>query len=170
VAEKLKGILLLRGIEVDILDDGKLDLPDDVLAELDWVVASLHYKLQGSRAETTRRLIKAIRNPNVDVIGHPSAPLLGQRDATEFDPDEVLHMAREEGCAIEVNSQPDRLDLTDTACMAAKRAGVKLVISSDSHSPRDFELLQYGVNQARRGWVEAADLLSTRPLKSLHLR
>ncbi|MGO9603588.1 MAG: DNA polymerase/3'-5' exonuclease PolX [Candidatus Binataceae bacterium] len=170
VAAKLKGITLLRGIEVDILDDGKLDLPDDVLAELDWVVASLHYKLQGSRAETTRRLINALRNPNVDVIGHPSARLLGHRDPADFDLDEVMRVAREEGCAMEVNSQPERLDLTDTACMAAKRAGVKLAISSDSHSPRDFELLQYGINQARRGWVEAGDVLNTRPLKSLHLR
>lgn len=170
IAGRLKGITLLRGIEVDILDDGKLDLPDDALAELDWVVASLHYKLQGSRAEMTRRLTKAIRNPNVDVIGHPSGRLLGHRDPIDFDLPEVLRVAHEERCALEVNSQPDRLDLTDTACMAAKRAGVKMVISSDSHSPRDFDLLDYGINQARRGWLEAADVLNTRPLKSLRLR
>jgi DNA polymerase (family 10) len=170
IAGRLKGITLLRGIEVDILDDGKLDLPDDALAELDWVVASLHYKLQGSRAEMTRRLTTAMRNPNVDVIGHPSGRLLGHRDPIDFDLPEVLRVAHEEGCALEVNSQPDRLDLTDTACMAAKRAGVKMVISSDSHSPRDFDLLDYGINQARRGWLEAADVLNTRPLKSLRLR
>ena len=170
VAGRLKGITLLRGIEVDILDDGKLDLPDDALAELDWVVASLHYKLQGSRAEETRRLITAMRNPNVDVIGHPSGRLLGHRDPIDFDLPAVLRVAHEEGCALEVNSQPDRLDLTDAACIAAKRAGVKLVISSDSHSPREFDLLDYGVNQARRGWLEATDVLNTRPLKSLHLR
>ncbi|HTR60155.1 MAG TPA: DNA polymerase/3'-5' exonuclease PolX [Candidatus Binataceae bacterium] len=170
VAGKLKGIRLLRGIEVDILDDGKLDLPDDVLGELDWVVASLHYNLRGSSAEMTRRLVKAIRNKNVDVIGHPSSRLVGHREPVEFDLAEVLRAAREEGCALEVNSQPDRLDLNDTACMAAKRAGVKLVISSDSHSPREFDLLEFGVNQARRGWLEPEDVLNTRSLKSLHVR
>ena len=118
----------------------------------------------------TRRLIKAIRNRNVDVIGHPSGRLLGHREASEFEFAEILRVAREEGCALEVDSQPDRLDLTDTACLAAKRAGVKIVISSDAHSPRDFELLEFGVNQARRGWVEADEVLNTRPLKSLHQR
>jgi DNA polymerase (family X) len=170
VARKIKGIKLLHGIEVDILEDGKLDLPDDSLKELDWVVASLHYNLHGTRTEMTRRLVTAMRNPNVDVIGHPSGRLLGRREPVDFDLGEVLRVAREEGCALEVNSQPDRLDLTDTACMAAKRAGVKLVISSDSHSTREFDSLVYGVNQARRGWLEAADVLNTRPLKSLHLR
>jgi DNA polymerase (family 10) len=167
VAARLKGIHLLRGIEVDILDDGALDLPDETLAELDWVVASLHYNLQGDPSEMTHRLTKAIRNKNVDVIGHPSGRLLGHREPVKFDLQEVLHVAHEEGCAMEVNSQPDRMDLTDTACMAAKHAGVKLVISSDSHSPREFDLLDYGINQARRGWLEPADVLNTRPLKSL---
>lgn len=170
LAGKLKGITLLKGIEVDILDDGKLDLPDEVLEELDWVVASLHYKLQGSRAENTRRLIKAIRNRNVDVIGHPSGRLIGHRDPVDFDLGEVLRVAHEEGCAMEVNSQPDRLDLTDTACLAAKHAGVKLVISSDAHSPHEMDLIEYGINQARRGWLEATDVINTRPLKSLRIR
>lgn len=118
----------------------------------------------------TRRMITAIRNPHVDVIGHPSGRLLGHREPIDFDLTEVLHVAHEEGCAMEVNSQPDRLDLTDTACMAAKHAGVRLVVSSDSHSPREFDLLEYGVNQARRGWLEPADVLNTRPLKSLRGR
>jgi DNA polymerase (family 10) len=170
VAARVKGVTLLRGIEVDILDDGRLDLPDDVLARLDWVVASLHYKLQGTPTETTRRLVKAIQNKHVDVIGHPSGRLLGHRERARFDLKEVLRAASGEGCAMEVNSQPDRLDLTDTACMAAKSAGVKLVISSDSHSPREFDLLDYGVNQARRGWIGPDDVLNTRPLKSLRRR
>jgi len=170
-AQKLvKGITILRGIEVDILDDGGLDLPDGVLGDLDWVVASVHYKLEQNPTEMTRRLIKAIRNRNVDVIGHPSGRLLGHREASEFNFDEILRVAREEGCALEVDSQPDRLDLTDTACLAAKHAGVKLVISSDAHSPREFELLEFGVNQARRGWIEADDVLNTRPLKSVRQR
>jgi DNA polymerase (family 10) len=170
VGAKLRGVKLLHGIEVDILDDGSLDLPDDALAELDWVVASVHYKLEQNPREMTRRIVKAIRNPHVDVLGHPSGRLIGHRQPSEFDLGEVLRVAREEGCALEVNSQPDRLDLTDVACMAARQAGVKLVVSSDAHSPHDFELLDYGVNQARRGWLEADDVLNTRSLKSLRQR
>lgn len=117
-----------------------------------------------------RRLIKAIRNPNVDVIGHPSGRLLGHHEPSKFDLAEILRVAREECCALEIDSQPDRLDLSDTACLAAKRAGVKVVISSDAHSTRDFELLGYGVNQARRGWIEKGDVLNTRPLKDLRPR
>ncbi|MDO8431010.1 MAG: DNA polymerase/3'-5' exonuclease PolX [Candidatus Binatus sp.] len=170
IRKKISGIALLHGIEVDILDDGKLDLPPDALAELDWVVASVHYKLEQNPAEMTRRLIKAIRNPNVDVIGHPSGRLLGHREPSNFDLGEILRVAREEGCALEIDSQPDRLDLTDTACIAAKRAGVKVVISSDAHSTREFALLEYGINQARRGWIEKEDVLNTRPLKNLRPR
>ncbi|HEY9158944.1 DNA polymerase/3'-5' exonuclease PolX [Candidatus Binatus sp.] len=170
VRKKLSGISILQGIEVDILDDGSLDLPADALSELDWVVASVHYKLEQSSAQMTRRMIKAIRNPNVDVIGHPSGRLLGHREPSKFDFSEILRVAREEGCALEINSQPARSDLSDTACIAAKQAGVKLVISSDSHSTRDFALLDYGVNQARRGWIEKQDVLNTRPLKNLRPR
>jgi DNA polymerase (family 10) len=170
IRKKLPGISLLQGIEVDILDDGKLDLPDDALGELDWVVASVHYKLEQNPAEMTRRLITAIRNPNVDVIGHPSGRLLGHREPSKFDFSKILRVAREEGCALEINSQPQRLDLTDTACIAAKQAGVKLVISSDAHSTRDLALLDYGINQARRGWIEKEDVLNTRGLKNLRPR
>ena len=167
IAKRLKGIEMLRGIEVDILEDGSLDLPDDVLSELDWVVASVHFKLDQDEKAMTRRLITAIRNPHVDVIGHPSGRLIGRREPSSFDLGEVLKVAREEACALEVNSQPDRLDLIDTACMSAREAGVKLVVSSDSHHPHDFALLEYGVNQARRGWLQAADVLNTRPRKTL---
>jgi DNA polymerase (family 10) len=170
IGAHLDGITILRGIEVDILEDGSLDLPDEVLAELDWVVASVHYKLEQDQQEMTRRLVRAIRNPNVDVIGHPSGRLIDHRQPISFDWGEVLRVAHEEGCALEVNSQPDRLDLTDTACMAAKQAGVKLVVSSDAHHPRDFDVLDYGVNQARRGWIEGADVLNTRSLSQLRQR
>jgi DNA polymerase (family 10) len=170
VQSHVEGVTLLRGIEVDILDDGSLDLPDDVLAELDWVVASVHYKFDQAPKDMTRRLVRAIRNRNVDVIGHPSGRLLGQREPIAFDLAEVLEAARSEGCALEVNSQPDRLDLTDTACLAAKHAGVKLVISSDSHHTSQFGGLVYGVNQARRGWIEPADVLNTLSLKDLRRR
>jgi len=170
VGKHLHGIKLLRGIEVDIIDDGTLDLPDEVLAELDWVVASVHYKLNQSSKDMTRRMIAAIRNPHVDVIGHPSGRLLTGREPSGFDLAEVLHTAREEGCALEVNSQAERLDLTDSACLAAKHAGVKLVVSSDAHHPRDFAMLEYGVNQARRGWIEPGDVLNTRPAAKLRQR
>lgn len=163
----VRGITLLHGIEVDILEDGGLDLPDDALAELDWVVASVHFKLNQPAREMTRRLIKAIRNPHVDVVGHPSNRLLNERTPSNFDMGEVMKAAREEGCALEVNAQPERLDLTDTACSAARQAGVKLVISSDSHHTSGFGLLEFGVYQARRGWVEAADVLNTQPLAAL---
>ena len=170
VQASVSGIKLLRGIEVDILEDGSLDLPDDVLAELDWVVASVHSKLDQPAPEMTRRLIKAIKNPHVDVIGHPTGRLIGKRDESTFDFGEVLRAAHEEGCALEVNSQPDRLDLADTACMAAKRAGVKLVISTDSHSTNGFDNVEFGLAQARRGWIEPADVLNTRPLNELRQR
>jgi len=170
IGAHLDGITILRGIEVDILEDGSLDLPDEVLTELDWVVASVHYKLEQDPQEMTRRLVRAIRNPNIDVIGHPSGRLIDQRQPSNFDWSEVLRVAHEEGCALEVNSQPDRLDLTDTACMAAKQAGVKLVVSSDAHHPRDFDVLDYGVNQARRGWIEGVDVLNTRSLSQVRQR
>jgi DNA polymerase (family X) len=167
VRATVKGITILHGIEVDILDDGSLDLPDETLAELDWVVASVHSKLNEPAAEMTRRIVGAMRNPHVDVIGHPCGRLINQREASKFDFGEVLRVAREVGCALEVNSQPDRLDLSDTACLAARQAGVKLVISSDSHHLSGFGLLDFGVSQARRGWVEAGDVLNTRPLANL---
>jgi DNA polymerase (family 10) len=170
IARHLEGLTVLRGIEVDILEDGSLDLPDKALSELDWVVASVHYKFEQSPLQMTRRLIKAIRNPNVDVIGHPSGRLLGHRDPSKFELSEILQVAREENCALEIDSQPERLDLNDSACIAAKHAGVKLVIASDAHSTRDFELLEYGINQARRGWIEKDDVLNTRVLKNLRLR
>jgi DNA polymerase (family X) len=164
-------VRLLRGIEVDILEDGALDLPDHILAELDWVVASVHSKLRQPPDEMTQRLVTAIRNPNVDVIGHPTGRILiDKREPSGFDFNEVLRAAAAEGCALEVNSQSQRLDLSDTNCIAAKQAGVKLVISSDSHSPKGFRLLQFGVNQARRGWIEPCDVLNTRPLKDLRQR
>ena len=104
------------------------------------------------------------------VIGHPSGRLINQREAINFDLAELMRVARDEGCALEVNSQPDRLDLTDTACMAARQAGVKLVVSSDAHHTSGFGLLEFGINQARRGWVQAADVVNTQPFDDLRIR
>ncbi len=164
------GIRILRGVEVDILEDGSLDLSDDILAELDWVVASVHSKLEMDSHAMTDRIPAAIRNRNVDVLGHPSGRLINKRMPSQFDLDEVLHVAREEGCALEVDSQPRRLDLNDAACLAAKHAGVKLVVSSDAHHPSHFERLVYGINQARRGWIEAGDVLNTQPFDKFRQR
>ena len=164
------GIRILRGVEVDILEDGSLDLSDDILAELDWVVASVHSKLEMDSHAMTDRILTAIRNRNVDVLGHPSGRLINKRMPSQFDLDEVLHVAREEGCALEVDSQPRRLDLNDAACLAAKHAGVKLVVSSDAHHPSHFERLVYGINQARRGWIEAGDVLNTQPFDKFRQR
>ena len=111
-----------------------------------------------------------MRNPNVDVIGHPTGRVLGHREPSSFDMAEVMRVAREEGCALEVNSQAERLDLNNTACLAAKQAGVKLVISSDAHSTGGFRLLQYGIGEARRGWIEPTDVLNTQPLEQFRRR
>ena len=170
VRVRVPGLKLLRGIEVDILEDGALDLPQEILAQLDWVVASVHSKLDQEPAAMTARLLRAIRNPLVDVIGHPSGRLSGRRNPSNYDLNVVLRAAAEAGCALEVNSQIDRLDLCAESCLAAKRAGAKLVISSDSHSATGFGLLSNGVNQARRGWIEADDVLNTRPLAKLRQR
>jgi DNA polymerase (family 10) len=161
------GPRLLRGIEVDILEEGALDLPLDALAQLDWVVASVHKRFNDPPAVMTERLCRAMRSGVVDVIGHPSGRLLGQRDPYSFDLHRVLAVAREEGVALEINASPDRLDLNDKACRLARRAGVKLVISSDSHLDAQLANLRFGVWVARRGWLEAADVLNTRPVTEL---
>lgn len=166
--QKLRGKpLLLAGIEVDILPDGSLDLPLEVLAKLDWVVASIHSHFRDSATRTTQRMIKAIRSGVIDVIGHPSGRLIGRRDPYQFDLPRVLKVAREEGVALEINASPDRLDLTDSACRLAKESGVQLVISSDAHHVSQLANLRLGVWVARRGWLEAGDVMNTTlaPLK-----
>jgi DNA polymerase (family 10) len=161
---------LLAGIEVDILPDGSLDLEPEALEALDCVVASVHSRFNMPEEEMTERIIRALRSGLVHVLGHPSGRLIGSRDAYPFDLERVLEVAREEGVALEVNAQPERLDLTDQACRLAKEAGVALVISSDAHNARHLENLRYGVWVARRGWLEAEDVLNTRPLSELKRR
>ena len=158
---------LLAGIEVDILGDGSLDLPHDVLASLDWVVASIHTGFHDPPERITARLLAAIRSGVVDAIGHPSGRQLGHRDPYAFDLGAVLEAARDHGVALEVNAMPDRLDLADRACRLAKEAGVRLVIDSDAHNARHLANLRYGVWVARRGWLEADDVANTRPLEEL---
>lgn len=153
---------LIAGLELDVLADGALDLAPDTVAALDWVVASVHARFNQSSAEMTARLVAAIRSGVVDAIGHPSGRQLGVRDAYDFDIDSVLAAAREAGVALEVNAMPERMDLTDKGCRLAKDAGVKVAISSDAHNASQLENLRYGVWVARRGWLEARDVLNTR--------
>ena len=160
-------IVVLKGIEVDLLEKGGLDLPDDVLAEADWVVASLHYGQNQPREKITARLIEAIENPHVAVIGHPTGRLINRRPAYDVDLEAVIAAAARTGTFLEINANPWRLDLDDRHAAAAKAAGVKLVISTDAHSTRGFDVLRCGVLQARRAGLEAKDVVNTRTLAGL---
>ncbi len=164
VRRKVTGIHILAGTEVDILADGRLYLPDEVLRQLDWVVASVHQHFRQSREETTERLIRALGNPFVHALGHPSTRLLGEREGIDVDMDAVLREAKKRNVAIELNASPMRLDLDDVHCKRAKELGVKIVFGSDAHAPQGLDL-QFGVSQARRGWLEKGDVLNTLPWK-----
>lgn len=159
------GIRLLAGIEVDILKDGSLDLEDDVLAELDVVVASVHSYMNMDPAEMTERLLAAIENPYTQIIAHPTGRLVLRRDPSEYDMEKVLDAAARHGVAMECNAFPDRLDLRDVHLRMAKQRGVKIVISTDAHAAGHLLFMRYGVDTARRGWIEAKDVLNTRPLE-----
>jgi DNA polymerase (family 10) len=160
--EAAAGIQVLRGIEVDIRRDGSLDLDDESLAGLDWVMASIHSGFDGPRDELTKRLVAAMENPNVDCIGHPTGRKLNKRAPYELDLDAVFAAAVETGTFLEINAQPDRLDLRDSHARAAAQAGVKIVISTDAHRLHELANLELGVFQARRGWLTKADVVNTR--------
>ncbi|AKU90256.1 DNA polymerase/3'-5' exonuclease PolX [Vulgatibacter incomptus] len=161
------GPKLLAGVEVDILPDGSLDLPADVLGSLDWVVASIHTHFDDPPDRITARMVKAIESGVVDAIGHPSGRLIGKRDPYSYDLEAVLDAARAHGVALELNAMPDRLDLTDGGCRLAKEAGVPVVIDSDAHVSSHLSLLRFGVWVARRGWLEKEDIVNTRPASRL---
>jgi DNA polymerase (family 10) len=165
---QLKGITILKGIEVDILDDGSLDLPDDVLGELDIVVGAVHSQFKLPRAKQTTRILRAMDHPHFTLLAHPSGRLIEQREPYDVDMLKIIRKARERGCFLELNAHPERLDLLDSHCQMAKEQGVLVAISSDAHSIQDFENLYYGIGQARRGWLEKKDVLNTRSLKELH--
>jgi DNA polymerase (family X) len=163
-AEKeIGGIRIFAGIEVDILDDGSLDLSDSVLEQMDIVIASVHSLFNQDRMQMTERLLKAISNPHTSLLGHPTGRLLLRRDAYQFDLDAILNAAAEQKVAMELNSYPDRLDLSDVHLRMAKQHGVKIVINTDSHHTSHMEKLRYGVTQARRAWLTKDDVLNTRP-------
>ena len=160
-------ILLLRGAEVEIRADGELDYPDEILAALDVVTASVHTSLRQSRERVTARMLSAVRNPHVDVIGHPTGRMVGGRDPAELDLEAVLAAARESGVALEINAHPARLDLKDAHARRAVETGCRLAINSDAHSPADLELRPYGVATARRGWVGAESVVNAWPRERL---
>lgn len=167
---ELEGITLLHGAEVDIHPDGTLDLPDAVLATLDLVVVAVHSAFDLPRARQTARILRALDHPACSMLAHPSGRLLLERPGMDVDMGSVLRRARERGCAVEINAQPLRLDLDDVWCRAARDAGVMLCINSDAHSRFDFADLDFGIGQARRGWLRREDVVNCLPLTQLRRR
>jgi DNA polymerase (family 10) len=163
----LNGFTLLKGIEVDIRLDGTLDLPDTILSRLDIRVASVHSHFNLTETEQTERIIRALDNPYVNILAHPTGRLIGKRPPYEVDIERVMRAALERGCYLELNSNPQRLDLHDLHCKMAKDMGLKLSIATDAHRPTDLDFLSYGVDQGRRGWLEPEDVLNTRSLADL---
>lgn len=161
------GIRVLMGAEVDILGDGSLDYPDDVLAELDLVVGSIHSRFRMARDEMTKRVIRALEHPHLDVLGHPTGRLIGERPPYDLDIDAVLEAARRTETAIEINASPDRLDLPDVHVRAARERGVLVAIDTDAHQKAHLAFMPYGVGVARRGWMDAAHVVNAWPLATL---
>ncbi|HKJ70729.1 MAG TPA: DNA polymerase/3'-5' exonuclease PolX [Gammaproteobacteria bacterium] len=165
--DELSGITLLKGCEVDILEDGSLDLPDDVLAELEVPVCSIHYQLELSREKQTERVLRAMDNPHCRILGHPSGRLINERPAMDLDMERIIDAAAERGVVLEVNGQPARLDLRDEHCRQARERGAQLVLSTDAHNADNLALMRFAVGQARRGWVAAEQVVNTRSLAGL---
>ena len=167
VAGRHPEIRLLRAMEVDILADGTLDLEDELLERLDLVVVSIHSRFELPAAQQTARIVKALEHPAADLLGHPTGRIINRREPIAFDVDEVLRCARENGVAVELNAQPDRLDLKDTHLMLARQLGLKVAISTDAHRIRELDVMRYGVEQARRAWLTRHDVLNALPLPAL---
>jgi DNA polymerase (family 10) len=161
------GFRLLHGCELEVRADGRLDYDDDLMARFDLVVASVHVARRQPRAELTRRTLAAIRSPHVDVIAHPAGRIIGERPDLDLDWDVVFAAAAETGTALEVNGSPPRLDLSADRARAAVGAGCILAIDSDAHRTSELDFLRWGVDQARRGWVEPRHVVNTRPLDDL---
>lgn len=158
-----KSFTLLKGIECDILEKGGMDLPDDILAQADWVIASVHYGQKQSRQQITERMLGALENPHVDIIAHPTGRLINRRDAYDVDLDAVFVVAQKHRKLMELNANPHRLDLNDVYCAAARQHGIPIVINTDAHSPDGLEVLRYGILQARRAGLTKDDVANTRP-------
>lgn len=164
-AEMRPNFRVFQGVEMEIRTDGTLDYPDEVLADLDVVIASLHSGLRQPREQVTARLLNAIRNPHVDMIGHPRGQLIPNREPADLDMDAVFAAAKETGTVLEINANPQRLDLDDAHAQRAVQLGVLLSIDTDAHSAGEFDVLRYGIMTARRGWVEAQNVINTWPIE-----
>ncbi len=167
VKKKVKGVTVLTGMEVDIRGDGTLDLPDEVLEKLDVVTGSVHSGLNQSRGQMTDRMIRAMENKNMDIVGHPTGRLMPKRDPVDVDMEAIFETASRTGTVLEINSMPDRLDLKDTHVQRARELGVMMAINTDAHSPDHFGLLRFGIGVARRGWCEPKHILNARPLEEM---
>lgn len=168
--ETSKDIVVLKGIEIEIMEDGTLDLPISVLRRLDLVVGAVHSHFKLSRTRQTERIMRAMDQPCFSILAHPTGRLIGEREAYEVDLERLVRHAHERKCFLELNAHPDRLDLNDIGCRMARDGGVQVVISSDSHDQNGFAALRFGVGQARRGWLECKDVLNTLSLKELRAR
>ena len=162
-----KKFRILKGTECDILKDGTLDLPDDILKQLDVVGVSIHSLFNLSREAQTKRIVKAMRNPHADILFHPTGRLIQRREAYEVDMDEIIRVAKETDTVLEIDAYPDRLDLKDEYIRKAVAAGVKLSIDSDAHAPQHFSFLEHGIAQARRGWAEKKDIVNAWPIEKM---
>jgi DNA polymerase (family 10) len=167
INEEFSDFRVLKGIEVDIRSDNTLDLEDGILKMLDIVVAAVHTKLSQDEEGMTERIISAMKNPNVDIIAHPTGRILGKRDPYEVDMERMMETAFQHGIILELNAQPSRLDLNDVYCKMAKEKGVKIAISTDAHDVMGMDLMRYGVATARRGWLEANDVINTSSLDDM---
>ena len=167
--QKFEGIRILSGIEVDIRADGSLDLPDEILSELDIVVAAVHSAMGQDEERMTRRVVKAMENPNVDILAHPTCRLLGEREPVNLNMEELFKAALRTDTALEINARPERLDLKDIYVLRAKELGVKIVINTDAHRTSQLDVMRFGVGVARRGWCEAGHILNTKPLEEVEV-
>lgn len=167
INKKLKKLVLLKSSEVDILEDGSLDLPNEILKELDLTVCSVHSYFHLSEKKQTERILRAMDNPYFSILGHPSGRLLQHRDAYQIDFERIVLGVKERQCFLELNGQPDRLDITDVQCLFAKEVGVKIAISSDAHSVSQLSNMRLGVGQARRGWLSPSDVINSASLPDL---
>jgi DNA polymerase (family 10) len=170
--EKVPGITVFTGCEVDILPDGSLDLPDDLLVQLEVVVAAVHSKMDMPQSEITKRVLKALAHPAVNILAHPTGRLINQREPFAIDLEQIFHAAKEHDMAVELNAQPDRLDLNDRHLLRAREIGVKIAINTDAHSAEQLHFIRYGIDQARRGWLEKRHVLNamTRPQLEIWLK
>jgi len=167
INDQLENLVILKSCEVDILEDGSLDLPDKLLRRLDFTLCAIHYPFGLSRMKQTQRILRAMDNRYFNIFAHPTGRLINERPPYDFDLEQVIGAASAMGCFLELNAHPQRLDLTDEACMLAREHGVKIAIGTDAHSANTLEFMHFGIDQARRGWLGPADVLNTRSVKQL---